>query len=428
MTRVLVLTSLYPPHHLGGAELSCRDVAVRLAERGHDLAVLCADTRLPGVADATDVHEAAVHRRLQIYLRDGELWSPSVRARLGIERDNQAALTAALDAHRPEVVSVWHMGAMSLGLLKTLRRRGIPMVFAACDEWPAYETKLDAWARLWRGSRWRAMAGRAVERITGVPTVVTELGTAGAYLWVSDLTRSRVVANSSWRFPLSAIVGSGIDTRVFPIASAGGRPSDRPWRWQLLYAGRFDPRKGIETVVRALAHLPPQARLRLCGKGGAPEQARLEAIAQELGVRERITFEDLDRPTLALAYRDADAVVFPSEWEEPFGLVPVEAMACGTPVLATRTGGSAEFLFDEQNCLYFPPRDAVALAEALRRLATDALLRHHLVEGGVETARQLDVERLTDVFEAWHAAAAAGYPEGQPAGRPPISLPTDRPA
>src|SRR5258708_24975524 len=106
MTLVVVCACFSPPTHFGGAGLSCRDVAVRLAERGHSIEVLCADTRLPGVTDEHGGHEAVVHRDLQLYLRDGEPWSPPVRQRFTIERHNQSTLLRMLGDHHPDLVSV----------------------------------------------------------------------------------------------------------------------------------------------------------------------------------------------------------------------------------------------------------------------------------------------------------------------------------
>ena len=127
----------------------------------------------------------------------------------------------------------------------------------------------------------------------------------------------------------------------------------------------------------------------------------------------------LDRPELADAYRAADVMVFPSLWAEPFGLVPVEAMACGVPVVATGVGGSAEFLVDGGNALLYPPGDPAALAARLHQLATDPALRRRLVEGGGATAEELDVDRLTDVMELWHLYEAGGRVGDPPASRAP---------
>jgi glycosyltransferase involved in cell wall biosynthesis len=131
-----------------------------------------------------------------------------------------------------------------------------------------------------------------------------------------------------------------------------------------------------------------------------------------------VSFGSCDRAALSARYAAADAVVFPSTWDEPFGLVPVEAMACATPVVASGTGGSAEFLVDRVNCLLFRAGDETALAEALGLLAGDARLRASLIAGGLATADDLTVDRLADTLETWHHAAATDFVDGEPPHRP----------
>jgi glycosyltransferase involved in cell wall biosynthesis len=92
-------------------------------------------------------------------------------------------------------------------------------------------------------------------------------------------------------------------------------------------------------------------------------------------------------------------------------------MACGTPVVATGVGGSGEFLVDGYNCVLFPPGDVAALAAAVERVHADAGLRNRIVAGGVETVDELDVDRLADVLDAWHAAAADRFRHGRPPAR-----------
>ena len=169
--------------------------------------------------------------------------------------------------------------------------------------------------------------------------------------------------------------------------------------------------------------------MRVYGRGADQERERLRAVAEALGVAPRVTFGSLERDELAPTYTAADVVVFPSEWPEPFGLVPLEAMACGTPVVATGVGGSAEFLRDGYNCALFPAGDAPALAAAVRRLHDDPERRSTLVRGGAATAQQLDVDELADTLEQWHVAAASGFRDGRPPHRklalppPPVAAP-----
>jgi hypothetical protein len=115
------------------------------------------------------------------------------------------------------------------------------------------------------------------------------------------------------------------------------------------------------------------------------------ALAARLGVGERVTFERRARGELPAIVADADALVFPVRWREPWGLVPLEAMAAGTPVVASGRGGSGEYLRHERNCLVFDVEaGAAGLAEAVVRLAVDEGLRERLSAGGRETAAGID--------------------------------------
>jgi glycosyltransferase involved in cell wall biosynthesis len=412
---------MYPPHHLGGYELSCRDVVERLRARGDDVLVLTTTMRLPGVADPPDERAAGVWRELDFYFRDADVWSPPVHRRPAIERHNQATLRRALDAARPDVVSVWHMGAMSLGLLSTLAASGVPLVYAVCDDWLIYGPDLDRWLRLFHRRRARAL-GRLVNALTGLPTSLPDLGRTGSFLFVSEATRDAAERWSRWTYPDSTVVFSGIDRRDFPATSPS---SAHPWRWRLLYVGRLEERKGVHTLLRALARLPAEATLDVVGRGNETERAAFDRLVDELALGARVRVTAADRSELRAHYLDADVVVFPSEWAEPFGLVPIEAMACARPVVATGVGGSASFLADGRNCVLFRAGDPTALADAVRRLAEDSGLRDRVVRGGGHTATELDVERLADTFQAWHRAAAERFANGRPADRPAPVPPAD---
>ncbi len=415
MTRVLTLSLYYPPHHFGGYEVSCRDVMTRLAQRGHEVTVLTSTLRAPGVDDPPGEAAAVVpvRRELRPYFRDEDLYSPPVPVRWAMERRNQRALEKAIRDVHPEVVSVWQLSALSLGMLTVLAERGIPLVYAICDDWLSYGPFLDGWARLFLD---RPRLGRWLRPLVRVPTVLPDIGATGTFCFVSEVTRERSERYGRWRYPVATVVYSGIDPELFPVEAGSG--GDRAWSGRLLYVGRYDVRKGIETLVRAVPLMDAGTSLTVRGGGSAAERTRLEALAGELGVGGRITFGDaVGRSDLPALYRAADAVVFPSEWEEPFGLVPLEAMACDTPVLATGVGGSAEFCIDGENCVRFPAGDPVRLAAAVARLATDAALRRHLVAQGRRTARFFSVDHLADAFEAWHTAATDRFAGGRPSER-----------
>ena len=407
--RILTLTNLYPPHALGGYEWSCHDVMRRMIERGHDVTVLTTTTRFPSEGDDAEL-VPDVRRVLEWYWDDHRLLDPPIRQRLGIERRNHRRLVQVLDSLRPDVVSAWNVGAMSLGLLRTIAERRIPIVYAVCDEWPVHAPAMDAWRRLFTE---HPVIATISEGLLRVPARTTDLGPTGAFCFVSEFIRQVCERDSRFTFPRATVVHSGIEPDDFPLVE---HEAPRAWGGRLLYVGRLDVRKGVLTAVEALAQLDRSHTLEIIGRGDAADE--IMRRADDLGVADRVHLDVLPRSALAERYRAADAFLFTSEWDEPFGLTPIEAMACATPVVGTGTGGSADFLLDGRTCLRYPPGDATALAERIQRLAGDPDLRSTIVAGGRAVARELTTDRLADVFEQWHLAAAEGFPDGQPADRP----------
>jgi len=127
-----------------------------------------------------------------------------------------------------------------------------------------------------------------------------------------------------------------------------------------------------------------------------------------------VTFVRRPRDELPRAYAEADALVFPVRWREPWGLVPLEAMAVGRPVVATGTGGSGEYLRHEENCLLFEPDRPSALAAALTRLAGDEALWGRLREAGFPTAARFPESAFDEaVAAAVERAGRTGAPRGE---------------
>lgn len=147
----------------------------------------------------------------------------------------------------------------------------------------------------------------------------------------------------------------------------------------VLYVGRFDPRKGIETLVRAIgrSQLRDSGKLKLMiGGGSRPgqsdgrERERISSIVDELGLTDLTLFPGRLSPAdLPTYYAAADLCVVPSHYE-PFGLVAVEAMACRIPVVASNVGGLQFTVRNEETGLLVPPKDEVAFATAIDRILT----------------------------------------------------------
>lgn len=155
----------------------------------------------------------------------------------------------------------------------------------------------------------------------------------------------------------------------------------------VFYVGRFDERKGIETLVRAVGQskLRGSADLKLIIGGGSrpgqsdgKERDRIESIVTELGMSEFTVFPGrLGDEILPVYYAAADVCVVPSHYE-PFGLVAIEAMASGTPVVASDVGGLQYTVVPEETGLLAPPKDDVAFASAIDRILSDSDFRNKL--------------------------------------------------
>ena len=371
--RVLAIGSQFPPHHLGGYELIWESGMELLRDAGHEVMVLTTDFEVAEPEPRPDPG-FTVRRELRWYFRDHAFPRLTARERLALERHNRTVLRRAVAEHRPDVVSWWAMGGMSLSLLEQVP---LPGVAALCDDWWSYAGEVDAWTRVFARRPGLARAAQAVMR---VPTRPRPARSIGSWVFLSEDLRRRA-AEAGVEPPRARVASRGPD----PIFHR--EPVERPWSWRLIYVGRIDERKGVDLAIEALALLPGAATLTVVGGGDEEELARLRGLAPG----DRVRFMRAPRTELPDLVADADALVFPVRWREPWGLVPLEAMAAGTPVVATGRGGSGEYLRDGENCLIFDPDAGPApLAAQVERLAADPELRIRIRRAGRQTAAAYD--------------------------------------
>jgi D-inositol-3-phosphate glycosyltransferase len=199
------------------------------------------------------------------------------------------------------------------------------------------------------------------------------------------------------------IVPCGVDLEAFTPGSAAERraarqvlaPGQAP---TLLCVGRLDPIKGLDLLLESVARLRTQARLIMVGgdPAGDPEVERLRARAEELGIAERVAFPGaVPQEELPRYYRAADAVVVTSRYES-FGLVAVEALACGTPVVAAQVGGLPSILHEGTNGLLVRWRSPQAFAERLDELLGDEALRARLAANARPSVERFDWRHIGD--------------------------------
>lgn len=199
------------------------------------------------------------------------------------------------------------------------------------------------------------------------------------------------------------VIPNGIDPALF--APAGGRQRAASAGPIIGTLARLDPRKGIPVLLRALAQvLPalPEASLVIGGDG--EERVALEREAQDLGVAGRARFAGPVHDPPAF-YRRLDLFVLPS-LDEGFGLVVLEAMAAGLPVIGTRVGGVPDIIEHGRNGILVEPGDAGAIADALRALWAEPPRRARLAEEGRQTVARFSISCTAAQTQAAYEALA----------------------
>jgi D-inositol-3-phosphate glycosyltransferase len=218
------------------------------------------------------------------------------------------------------------------------------------------------------------------------------------------------------------IVPPGVDTaRFHPIEQSYARSviGVPPNHRMILFAGRIEPLKGIDTLFRAMAllrdRLSTNGQLNASGVsyanlcvsviGGDPsergqrendEMSRLHALRNELGLDDLITFLGArDQDTLQYYYSAADCLVMPSHYES-FGMVALEAMACGTPVVVSDVGGLSQLVRHNQTGIRVRVKDPSALADAIQRLLSNEVLRRRMGHRAACYAEDYSWGRIVD--------------------------------
>jgi len=187
-----------------------------------------------------------------------------------------------------------------------------------------------------------------------------------------------------------SVVPCGVDVGLFKPDGPAERRRDGLARVVVLT--RLVERKGVGNVIAAVSELPG-VELVVAGGGDAacleddPEARRLQSLAATLGVADRVhLLGRVARERVPDLLRSADVVVC-APWYEPFGIVPLEAMACGRPLVASAVGGLIDTVVHGVTGLHVPPRRPDRIADALRLLLADAGLRARLAAAGVARAR-----------------------------------------
>ncbi len=388
--RVVIVIARYPPHHVGGYELRCRDVARELARRGHSVTVL---TSREGRRGEEMDEGVRVVRELH-HFPAGITGRRGVTRLVLATRSDVRLLRRMARKSRADVVSFWHLSGLTSALFATPLPDGCGVLNDVSSDWLRDVSATGGnWFRLWEQPATTTARRLAkgilrplVAGVFGIP-VRRPTGLRGRTYFLSE-DKKRTYLAAGVPVQDAAVIRSGIDLAQFRFAPERAGDSFR-----IVFLGRLKRRKGLHTVILALGDLPASARLRAIGAVEDPEYlTETGELARAARVMDRIEISaPVPHSDVAAVLEEANALVFPSEEPESFSRLVLEAFAVGTPVVGTTLGGTGEVLREGETGLTFAPGNARELARQLRRVLEDAELRDRIVRN----ARKLVEERYS---------------------------------
>lgn len=372
--RILVVTNLFPPQEFGGYGRKLWEFSADLLRRGHDVRILTADapdlTR-PGMAGTEDLEER-VERGLALhgFWQEGRAFNFDDRERcIAILRANVARVLEAVRRHGSEVCLIGNLDLIGAHCLAPLTQLGIPVVHCLGNQHPGYGPAEAPRSPLYRpapASRW-------------VEARLAEVG---------------------YDFPETSLLypGARVDYFYRPVLPDLDR-------LRIVFAGLYVVYKGPQVLLNALALLHQAGIDFECVMAGEGADAglleRSQAFCQTHGMAGKVRFQGfLDRRGLFDLFAHSNVLVFPSVFQEPFGISQVEAMAAGLTVVTSATGGSGEIVRHGVDGLHFASEDAADLAAKLRGLLDDRTGWARLAQAGRARAFAFTVGRSVDRIEA----------------------------
>jgi glycogen synthase len=402
--KILVITNLYPPHEIGGYELRCRDVCDRLKASGHEIHILTSDHT---VAGRPDLDQPNVSRKLRINGMYGNPWLPIQRL-YSQEKHNHQILQREIETIRPDIIHVWNMGGISKSLLLRIEQGSIPVVYDVSDHWIARSLSADVWLSWWNqpGSFARS-ALRGILTFTGIRRIINRtVPTASwnsikfGHIYFCSAFMRDLTVSKGWPVGHADVIHCGIETSGFPTKSDYTRFE------KLLWVGRLSADKDPLTAIRALAAAHrnglSQLTLDLYGHGDPDYVAMVDAEIASLGLTDCAFRKLAPAAEMRKLYSQYDALLFTSNWGEPFALTPLEAMASGLPVITSLDGGQPELARHEVNCLIAAAADPELYATRIAELAVSPQLRTSIAATGLNEARnRFDIDPITRQIEAF---------------------------
>jgi glycosyltransferase involved in cell wall biosynthesis len=390
--RIVVVSNIYPPAAVGGYEICCEAVAERLRLH-HDVLVLTSGSGRRAQRDPDSARQAEVWRELTWLTPDAR---GARRAPLASMHDVAVARRAL--AWKPDFVYVWNGASIPQAALRIVADSGVPLAFRVDEHWFANIFVRDQFLRELLPTR-RGLARAAwacgCRLLNALPALRLDptAPLRAAVSWNSQATR-RIAAAPPFVETVLEHVGYPAPPYGDLYAATERDPAPEPL---IAYLGRVTPFKGIAVAIEALALLRSEhgvpAELVVIGPEDGEHGSDMRSLADRLGVGGAVSWYGQATPAQAAArLARAHALIVPSTWDEPFGLVMIEGALARVPLVASDVGGIGEAMHDEQHALLFARGDARAAAGALARTLRDSEQTAARVQRAHERAQAFRLE------------------------------------
>lgn len=396
--RILMLAQFYPPT-IGGEERHVQDLSVELAAAGHDVAV--ATLWHAGLPSFEIDRGVRVYRLRGLVQRAPWVFKEPARRHAPPFPDPELtlALRRVVAAERPEIVHAHNWILYSFLPLKAWSRARLVVTLHDYSLICA-KKRLMYHSAPCSGPAPAKCVGCAVHHYgaaKGLTTVVSNWAMSSIERLMVDMflpTSQAIVEGtglSGSRLPYQIIPNFVPDTLTEPTAGDSPYLAQLPEDGFLLFVGDLSRDKGIHILLRAYAELADAPPLVLIGR-------RCPDTPDDLPPNV-IVLNDWPHDAVMQAWRHSSIALAPSVWTEPFGIVVIEAMAAGRPVIATRTGGLTDIVVDEQTGLLAPPGSVLGLRQAIARLLASPELRERMGRAGRQRVAEFQAHTVVPRVE-----------------------------
>lgn len=387
--KILYINSLYSPYIEGGAEISLKLIVEGMKKMGYEVAVL---SLVPEkVFEETDEDGVKVYRAglKNFYWPYGQQ-RPATPKRLAwhvrdsYNRAMRAYVREVLQREQPDVVSCHNLAGWSIAVWDEIHQNGVPIVqvlhdlYLLCANSNMYrgDSPCDSQCVDCRLLRWKHPAkSDQISAVVGISRSILDRFTEMGYF------------NQAKKFVIH-------NTRSVPapppkMKRAAGQPL------RVGYLGTLSKIKGIEWLIEQFQSLDINASLTIGGRGKASYEERLKSLVTQ----KNISFVGYVKPEEF--YKGIDVLVVPSLWQEPLGMVAIEALANNLPVIANKSGGLQESVSDGVNGLFCYASNPESLGEAILKLYNNVDLYNQLMEAArASVAHILSKERMIGEYKA----------------------------